>query len=254
MSYGTRDLGATGRGGGVLVNPADARLKPGGATIDWDKVTAVTGQNEKLTLVIDATGGTFTASFGGQTTAALANDVAVAALETALEGLSTIGVGNVLVTGSPENYVIEFVEDLRHANVGAITIDGALLTGGAGATLTVTQSGAAAAEVTLADGSKVAAGDKYILAGTVMARITATGKYAPADTTASDGRETVTAAVRGERFILDRTMIKSLHGDHTGQLFDAGTVWKARLQIGGSGQPTEAHVEAMLPGVTFHSS
>lgn len=56
------------------------------------------GTNEVQSLIIDATGGTFTATFSGQTTAALAWNISAAALQTALEGLSTIGAGNVAVT------------------------------------------------------------------------------------------------------------------------------------------------------------
>lgn len=42
--------------------------------------------------------GTFTLSLGGQTTSALAANASAATIQTALEGLSTIGTGNVLVT------------------------------------------------------------------------------------------------------------------------------------------------------------
>jgi hypothetical protein len=46
------------------------------------------------------TGGTFTLSYAGQTTSALAWNPTAADIQTALVGLSTIGTGNVTVTGS----------------------------------------------------------------------------------------------------------------------------------------------------------
>jgi hypothetical protein len=51
---------------------------------------------------------------------------------------------------------------------------------------------------------------------------------------------------------LDRPLIMSADGEYSGNVFDGGTVFKDRLQIGGSGGPTEANVEAMFPAVTFH--
>ncbi|MBF5002219.1 hypothetical protein IRT45_34445 [Nocardia sp. BSTN01] len=53
-----------------------------------------------VTLPPGTTGGTFTLGFGGQNTSGLANDAANSAVQTALEGLSTIGTGNATVTGS----------------------------------------------------------------------------------------------------------------------------------------------------------
>jgi len=50
------------------------------------------------TLTVDASAGTFTLTFRGQTTAALAFNVSAGSLQTALQGLGTIGAGNVLVT------------------------------------------------------------------------------------------------------------------------------------------------------------
>lgn len=55
------------------------------------------GNNEVQTLTIDATGGTFTATYGGQTTAATAYNASGAALQTNLDALSSIGAGNISV-------------------------------------------------------------------------------------------------------------------------------------------------------------
>ena len=93
--------------------------------------------NEVQQLSVDATGGTFTVTFGGQTTAALAFNVSAAALSAALQGLSTIGSGNVVVTGGVGGaggttpYLITFVGARGGANQAAMTTNAASLTGGA---------------------------------------------------------------------------------------------------------------------------
>jgi hypothetical protein len=87
-----------------------------------------------VTVAVAAEGGTFTVTFGGQTTAAIDYDAAAAAVQAALESLSTVGAGNVLVSGSAGGpYRIEFVGDLAGANVGAVTLDDSLLEGPAAA-------------------------------------------------------------------------------------------------------------------------
>lgn len=57
----------------------------------------IKGNNEVQTVTIDATGGTFTTTFGGQTTSAVAYNASAATYQAALEALSTIGSGNVSV-------------------------------------------------------------------------------------------------------------------------------------------------------------
>lgn len=91
------------------------------------------GANEKQTVTISGspTGGTFTLTLSGQTTAAIAFNAAASAVEAALELLSTIGQGNVQVTGNAGGpYTVEFVGDLADQNIAAMTADGASLTGG----------------------------------------------------------------------------------------------------------------------------
>lgn len=74
-------------------------------------------------VVVTGTGGTFTLSYKGQTTAGITFSATTAAVQTALEGLSTIGTGNVTVTGTPGNYTVTKLEYLLGA-------DGSSLTGG----------------------------------------------------------------------------------------------------------------------------
>ncbi|MGH9910365.1 MAG: hypothetical protein ACRD32_06960, partial [Nitrososphaerales archaeon] len=83
------------------------------------------------TLTVDATGGTFTLTYKGQTTAAIAEAATAAAVDAALELLSTIGTGGVVVTGSAGGpYTITLSDSLGIHEL--ITTDATLLTGGAG--------------------------------------------------------------------------------------------------------------------------
>ena len=86
-----------------------------------------------VTVDEDATGGTFTLSFGGQTTSALDYDATAAEVQTALVALSTIGAGKVTVTGSAGG---PFTVLLSGTLSGTLTGSGTNLTPG-GSTLTV---------------------------------------------------------------------------------------------------------------------
>ena len=122
------------------------------------RATAIDGlkpaQNEVQQLVVDSAGGTFTLSFGGQTTAALAFNITAAALQTALQGLSSIGTNNCFVTGGVGAagggipYVITFYGALQGANQAQITSNPASLTGAGAHTATITTTKDGAAEQT----------------------------------------------------------------------------------------------------------
>lgn len=99
---------------------------------------------------------------------------------------------------------------------GALTIDWDTVT-------------AAPADVALEDGILISAGDKYLRYGQVVVPITASGKYGPYDTGASDGREA--APVRGTTFLINETVLESdPDSDHPGGL-EAGRVWRDRLMV-----------------------
>lgn len=84
-----------------------------------------------------ATGGTFVLTHDGASTGNLDFDDDAATIQTALIALSTIGSGNVTVTGSVGGpFTIDFVGDLGWHEQPAMIVDGALLTGGTGASMT----------------------------------------------------------------------------------------------------------------------
>lgn len=120
---------------GTLASTDVQQMTGSGASLTGGSVNvsvtqeAVQGVNEKQQVAIDstATGGTFTLTYSGQTTAAIAYNAVAATVDTALEALSNIGVGDVTVTGGPgpaTAWVVEFTGALAETNVVAITGDG----------------------------------------------------------------------------------------------------------------------------------
>jgi trimeric autotransporter adhesin len=134
----TGDINATGGslpGAAVVLEfqAAYAATEMGGTdvpllTADGTGLTGGTAPAVEVTQTQgNPSGGTFTLSLGGQTTAALDHDISPTDLQTALEGLSTIGTGNVTCNGAAalfeEEQTITFVGDLGGLDVDALTAD-----------------------------------------------------------------------------------------------------------------------------------
>lgn|SRR5574341_135665 len=91
------------------------------------------GTNEVQTATITGTptGGTFRLSFGSVETANIAYNAAAATVQSALEALSTIGTGNVTVSGSAGGpYTITFVNSQGGKDVAMLVLANNSLTGG----------------------------------------------------------------------------------------------------------------------------
>lgn len=156
--------------------------------------------------------------------------------------------------GTVGNSLKVLATDMSNARwkVGGATIDWAKVAAVSGA------------DVVLTGGTTIPIGQKYIPAGTVMVKITSggtAGYYGPADTTATDGRQTVDATRRSEVFVLNEdwaqnpqagALVSSQATDHP-PLFDGGTVWRSRLHIGGTNEPTLANFLAAFPAIDFAS-
>jgi len=104
----------------------------------------VSGVNEKQTIAITGTptGGTFQVTYGGQSVDIPYGSTA-AAVQSLLEGLSSIGAGNVTCTGGilPDTAVaVEFTGDLAAQDVSLMTIDTSNLTGGTSPSGTITET------------------------------------------------------------------------------------------------------------------
>jgi PKD repeat protein/type 1 glutamine amidotransferase len=89
--------------------------------------------NETQTVrVTNATGGTFTLTFDGQTTAPIAFNATAATIQAALEALSNVEPGDVVATGGPVNTAnvsVNFRGQYTQDNVPQTTADGTALTG-----------------------------------------------------------------------------------------------------------------------------
>jgi hypothetical protein len=109
-----------------------------------DVIATYAGTNEVQTVTITGTptGGTFTLTFAGQTTAAIAYNAAASAVVSALEALSNIDTGEVTATGGalPGTAVlVTFVGQYAGVNVAQMTATGSF-TGGTTPAVAVTTS------------------------------------------------------------------------------------------------------------------
>lgn len=105
--------------------------------------TTEAGSAEVQTVTINGapTGGTFTLTFRGQTTAPIAYNADGVAVQTALEALSTIGAGNVTVAGAIGGpHTVTFAGVLAVGDMRPITGNAGELTGGVNPSVTVTET------------------------------------------------------------------------------------------------------------------
>jgi len=110
-----------------MADPTEALEKAIYAKLATDaSLAALLPGVEHLVTVSDATGGTFTLTYGGQTTAAIAHNASAATVQTRLAALSSVGVGKVMVSGNAGGpWTVTFAPGMA----GAITADTALLEG-----------------------------------------------------------------------------------------------------------------------------
>ncbi|MBI5761522.1 MAG: pre-peptidase C-terminal domain-containing protein, partial [Planctomycetales bacterium] len=98
---------------------------------------------QTLSLTGAPTGGTFTLSFNSQLTTPIAFDATAGIVQTALEGLSNINPGDILVTGGPFTtapLTIQFQGQYLAQYVSQIVANGASLTGGTTPSISVSSS------------------------------------------------------------------------------------------------------------------
>lgn len=127
------------------------------ATGLYEPYSAVTNEVQTATITGAPTGGTFTLTYSGQTTAAIAYNATAATVQAALEALSNLAPGDVVVTGNAGGpYTLTFGGTLLGDNVASLTAT-ASLTGGTspGVTMATTTAGGTA---TASDGTQKFAG------------------------------------------------------------------------------------------------
>lgn len=125
--------------GNIIGSAIAKNVSPVGSTAD---------EVQSLTMTGSPTGGTFTLTFGAQTTAAIPYNCTAAEVQAAIEALSNFEVGDVLVFGGPfptKVIYIFFQGQYKETNVAMFT-DTESLTGGTSPTVTeaVILSGASA--------------------------------------------------------------------------------------------------------------
>lgn len=137
---------ASGRGYGSLESATLDRVYD---FVHNETQTAIVGSggvNEIQSVIVDATGGTFTLTFDGETTSAIAYNASASTVQAALEALATPVPDDFVVT-SPEAGVfnVEFVGAYAATDVVKMTADSTNLTGAsASAVVIVIREGAAA--------------------------------------------------------------------------------------------------------------
>lgn len=101
---------------------------------------------QTVTILGTPTGGTWTMSYGGHTTTALAYNISAANLQAALVALSSIGAGNATVTSTAAfTYAVTFTGTLGNKPIIVMTADPTLLTpAGASITVVITTPGTTA--------------------------------------------------------------------------------------------------------------
>ena len=150
---------------GNLLQPRNV-LKSG---LPLGKVTATglyapysgpTSEVQTVTITGTPTGGTYTLTFSGQTTAGIPYNATAAQVKAALEALSNINVGDVLVSGGPHPgtaVVVAFAGQYLGADQPQMTASAAGLTGGTSPAVTVTTT-TAGGGASASDGTEVLAG------------------------------------------------------------------------------------------------
>lgn len=179
----------------ITTDPASTAAKA--STLSLKVGTKPVGTNEKVTLTQGGSGLTsFTLTFGGQTTASIPQAATAAQVQAALEALSTIGVGNVSVTGSAGGpYTVTFIGTLGGTDVGNVTTTP---TGGTG---TVTPAVATAGNLTTVALTTVACDTE----GEVVA---SSGTLTQADNTFAAGTEISVVAASTTAFIQGRGVLQ----------------------------------------------
>ncbi|MFB6665946.1 hypothetical protein [Streptomyces parvus] len=119
-----------------------------------------TSEVQTVTVTGTPTGGTYTLTWSGQTTAAIPYNATAAQVKTALENLSNIEAGDLTVSGGPHPgtvITVTFGGQFMGDDVAAMTASGASLTGGStpGVSIGTTTAGGAG---TASDGTEVFAG------------------------------------------------------------------------------------------------
>jgi len=134
--YTTNELTVTGYPGAGGVPAVSTLLDYGGADLSpfWS------AEEQTVTITGTPTGGTYTLTYDGETTAAIAYNATAAAVKSALQALANIETGDITTTGGPHPaspVVVTFGGSLSGTNVDEMTATGSF-TGGTTPAIVVT--------------------------------------------------------------------------------------------------------------------
>ncbi|MBA4192465.1 MAG: hypothetical protein C0467_31235, partial [Planctomycetaceae bacterium] len=122
VNVGTNGGSAWTRPGSVPSRSSSTLVASYGYAADAVQTVKLTGS---------PTGGTFTLTFNGQTTSAIAYNASAATVQAAVESLSNVGSGNAVVTAAPGGgWQVRFAGTLAGEYQNKLTASGASLTGG----------------------------------------------------------------------------------------------------------------------------
>lgn len=114
--------------------PDSTRLGKAAPKIAPHDLSSTKNVAEQQTETLTATGGTRTLTYSGQTTSALAYNASASTIQTALEALSNVGVGDIVVSQTVASgvytNVFTFAGDLANLDVALMTVGTGSLTGG----------------------------------------------------------------------------------------------------------------------------
>lgn len=162
---GVSESGAAAIGQWISYVPPKTRLNTSGLAAGVAYyVEGGTNEVQTLTITGTPTGGTYRLSFRGQVTASLAYNAANSAIQSALEALSTIGAGNVTVTGTGP-FTVTFVGTLGDQNVPMLVLHTNALTGGTSPTVGIAETTPGAGSGQLCLFADLVTGEYAVLAG-----------------------------------------------------------------------------------------
>lgn len=130
------------------------------ATGKYGPYASNTNEVQTVTITGTPTGGTFTLTFTGQTTSAIAYNATAATVQSALEALSNVNPGDVTVTGGPgpgTAFTATFGGQYTGTDVAQMTASGSF-TGGTTPAVTVATGTAGGAAPGVSDGRETLAG------------------------------------------------------------------------------------------------
>ncbi|MFZ4550972.1 MAG: VCBS domain-containing protein [Aquabacterium sp.] len=107
-------------GDGTVPTSASATINQ---TVEGGVALGAIGKSDEIqTVVLNASSGTFTLTLDGHTSGPLSVTASTVEVQHALESMLGVGVGNVVVTGTPKHYSIEFIGDLAGQDMSALTV------------------------------------------------------------------------------------------------------------------------------------